>query len=86
MVACEVAQEVVAVDQHIRHVRALVVSGKLAQGEQGCDDAGRIGRQLAAVPVPVDLQAQPASQLGRDLEPAVAPFVVVPDPAVVVFT
>ena len=42
MVECEAAQEVVAVDQHIPHVRALVVSGKLSQGEQSCDDAGRV--------------------------------------------
>ena len=58
---------------------------ELAQREQGCDNAGGVGRQLASEAVAVHLDLQAVGQVGGHVKTAVRQGVVVPIRAAVAF-
>ena len=78
MAGREAAQEVIAVDQGVGRVRAGDLGRELAEREQGCDNAGGVGRQFAPEAVAVYLDLQALGQVGGQVETAVRQGVVVP--------
>jgi len=54
MIQCEVAQEVISINQHVAAVGALDFSGKLSQSEQGSHNASSISRHFTIEAITFD--------------------------------